>query len=200
MQWNVWISIHALRVEGDGVSGFFMMSTLRFLSTPSGWRATFDDLLLPDDIEFLSTPSGWRATLPYTVRPHRGAEFLSTPSGWRATKRAFWTLARRLFLSTPSGWRATRSVGVPRHEFSISIHALRVEGDRPNVQHVHHEYISIHALRVEGGFSVIVGRFVRINFYPRPPGGGRRMIPFPFLVTGVFLSTPSGWRATRYDF
>ena len=59
---------------------------------------------------------------------------------------------KRVFLSTPSGWRATRrSVRVPRDEFSISIHALRVEGDI--LLHYYTReiaYISIHALRVEG--------------------------------------------------
>ena len=35
------------------------------------------------------------------------------------------------------------------------------------------------------------------DFYPRPPGGGR---PGTFTfdwAQGLFLSTPSGWRATR---
>ena len=34
------ISIHALRVEGDRSSGINEMGEGRFLSTPSGWRAT----------------------------------------------------------------------------------------------------------------------------------------------------------------
>ena len=33
---------------------------------------------------FLSTPSGWRATF-FFYHPGRGFLFLSTPSGWRAT-------------------------------------------------------------------------------------------------------------------
>ena len=79
----------------------------------------------------------------------------------------------------------------------ISIHALRVEGDNlqnpPNHQH---RAISIHALRVEGDFRKfrnllspvaflstpsgwratfvpIQIHSVRMDFYPRPPGGGR---------------------------
>ena len=58
--------------------------------------------------------------------------------------------------------------------------------------------ISIHALRVEGDVaSGSAGRSYVSNFYPRPPGGGR---PPSFVVIcnlgKLFLSTPSGWRAT----
>ena len=35
------ISIHALRVEGDRNGGDAYFSEMTFLSTPSGWRATF---------------------------------------------------------------------------------------------------------------------------------------------------------------
>ena len=34
------ISIHALRVEGDSSVQLYLASLRRFLSTPSGWRAT----------------------------------------------------------------------------------------------------------------------------------------------------------------
>ena len=36
------------------------------------------------------------------------------------------------------------------------------------------------------------------DFYPRPPGGGRRG-NFHGLYIEIFLSTPSGWRATTYN-
>ena len=35
-----------------------------------------------------------------------------------------------------------------------------------------------------------------VNFYPRPPGGGRPLLFCPYLDNRIFLSTPSGWRAT----
>ena len=35
-----WISIHALRVEGDPARTDTVYGRKRFLSTPSGWRAT----------------------------------------------------------------------------------------------------------------------------------------------------------------
>ena len=103
----------------------------------------------------------------------------------------------------------------------ISIHALRVEGDRLlPVARENAFDISIHALRVEGDMSMpavaskiacnfyprppgggrpTTGRFPtepRWNFYPRPPGGGRHRIRQDTETVRVFLSTPSGWRAT----
>ena len=103
---------------------------------------------------------------------------------------------------------------------SISIHALREEGDLhfpPVVFEV--VLISIHALREEGDVasssSTSVsksflstpsarratgchdrGQFSLRYFYPRPPRGGR-LPPVPdTLVAGQFLSTPSARRAT----
>ena len=55
----------------------------------------------------------------------------------------------------------------------ISIHALRVEGDTNEVRKSTNNTISIHALRVEGDVQIVVGVAVDLNFYPRPPGGGR---------------------------
>ena len=56
-----------------------------------------------------------------------------------------------LFLSTPSGWRATVAGDSILRVISISIHALRVEGDLVKISDFLYEHlISIHALRVEG--------------------------------------------------
>ena len=57
--------------------------------------------------------------------------------------------------------------------------------------------ISIHALRVEGDSSNFSSRLVCKDFYPRPPGGGRRENAFHKVDHTLFLSTPSGWRATN---
>ena len=87
---------------------------------------------------------------------------------------------------------AEASTGKP-----ISIHALRVEGDfdlrEPTAAP---EIISIHALRVEGDGLIVPKRPVKLNFYPRPPGGGRPFSSVFSLSITPFLSTPSGWRAT----
>ena len=81
--------------------------------------------------KFLSTPSGWRATGIINLIFMRPPQFLSTPSGWRATgRRIDLRKPRRAFLSTPSGWRATRDDYIYRCIVGISIHALRVEGDQ----------------------------------------------------------------------
>ena len=80
----------------------------------------------------------------------------------------------------------------------ISIHALRVEGDGGlHSVVVLTEWISIHALRVEGDRHPLTRFRDRWHFYPRPPGGGRPRGNFHGLYIEIFLSTPSGWRATR---
>ena len=173
-----YISIHALRVEGD----------LRRQLITDYWpisihalRVEGDELLVSSAAftgEFLSTPSGWRATSTGRCRRRRRSGFLSTPSGWRATVL-----------------RHVCRVNVAR----ISIHALRVEGDRVRrlfckhhrdfyprppgggrpklgVSFTVHRPISIHALRVEGDVEPNAKEFPAVSdFYPRPPGGGRRV-------------------------
>ena len=60
--------------------------------------------------------------------------------------------------------------------YPISIHALRVEGDVYLDENVTGNLISIHALRVEGDKRQQGFNPNETHFYPRPPGGGRRMI------------------------
>ena len=55
-----------------------------------------------------------------------------------------------LFLSTPSARRATIAAMGQQSERTISIHALREEGDVRAVAHQPCDKISIHALREEG--------------------------------------------------
>ena len=56
----------------------------------------------------------------------------------------------------------------------ISIHALRVEGDSSALSiRAEDLRISIHALRVEGDKVIGSAVLSTLNFYPRPPGGGR---------------------------
>ena len=56
--------------------------------------------------------------------------------------------------------------------------------------------ISIHALRVEGDRSARFSCAAHLHFYPRPPGGGRHVMLKTSHSAVKFLSTPSGWRAT----
>ena len=111
---------------------------------------------------------------------------------------------------------------LPTPPGSISIHALREEGDgygnvlsisrsgflstpsarraTPDVKFLLENVImiSIHALREEGDGNrpgvIALGQY----FYPRPPRGGR---PFTLILpvsVSVFLSTPSARRATGF--
>ena len=79
------------------------------------------------------------------------SKFLSTPSARRATTVRNVEGPDLGFLSTPSARRATRGNHDPSGADSISIHALREEGDDRRYHN---------------------GRNFQ-NFYPRPPRGGR---------------------------
>ena len=110
-----------------------------------------------------------------------------------------------IFLSTPSGWRATTRRPQIKHSYTISIHALRVEGDSMDfpakyialmisihalrvegdnftcISTFQDKKISIHALRVEGDVAESIAMRYPKNFYPRPPGGGRQQKRTKFL-------------------
>ena len=84
-------------------------------------------------------------------------------------------LAEKQFLSTPSARRATDNINRVYDELLISIHALREEGDPVQC----HFYTSL------------------LDFYPRPPRGGRHNHRQGIAEYRKFLSTPSARRATR---
>ena len=66
----------------------------------------------------------------YLTQTGKVVRFLSTPSARRAT-RLVWSTSKndRVFLSTPSARRATHRDRLLKVFISISIHALREEGD-----------------------------------------------------------------------
>ena len=80
-------------------------------------------------LKFLSTPSGWRATITFWSALAVAADFYPRPPG--GGRLGFHRDVRKAieFLSTPSGWRATYAAYLYRRRREISIHALRVEGD-----------------------------------------------------------------------
>ena len=103
--------------------------------------------------------------------------------------------------------------------FDISIHALREEGDpsalplitelrkflsTPSARRATcwppppclRPVISIHALREEGDKTIASFRRNVLDFYPRPPRGGRHGRAGGVLLLDLFLSTPSARRAT----
>ena len=146
-----------------------------FLSTPSARRATPAFAILPSLSLFLSTPSARRATsyrkssnsTPFNFypRPPRGGRpfipciknnlrkyfYPRPPRGGRRTPMES-TTQTFAFLSTPSARRATNDYGGRGINSDISIHALREEGD----------------------FQPLLIFPPKINFYPRPPRGGRQ--------------------------
>ena len=152
-----------------------LQQSVRFLSTPSGWRATRLPLLFIIRAEFLSTPSGWRATTVTTDREERQAYFYPRPpGGGRHGYIQLYARAHR-FLSTPSGWRATAWYCPTCRAERISIHALRVEGDFDLREPTAAPEIF---LSTPSGWraTLISGSQPppRRYFYPRPPGGGRQ--------------------------
>ncbi len=106
-------------------------------------------------------------------------------------------MADSLFLSTPSARRATHQTGGRLCSKSISIHALREEGDRPSGLPL---LLSVRFLstssarRATRPFPPSDG--TPWHFYPRPPRGGRRFAHACRPLFGGFLSTPSARRAT----
>ena len=147
----------------------------RFLSTPSARRATPRPQKWPWYKKFLSTPSARRATPNLQHLSIGFFEFLSTPSARRATRccHPSGLLLRHFYPRPPRGGRPD----VVIHQAYccvISIHALREEGDslRPSDRRGAPD-ISIHALREEGDIASGDRSTAHINFYPRPPRGGR---------------------------
>ena len=126
------------------------------------------------------------------------ALFLSTPSGWRATRTCYGSYHKRLdFYPRPPGGGRPAIVRSPIPDFPISIHALRVEGDSKLRKTVYQHDVFLSTPSGWRATRTCYGSYhKRLDFYPRPPGGGR---PLPYRFERricEFLSTPSGWRAT----
>ena len=103
-----WISIHALREEGDLISFTILICSMKFLSTPSARRATLFTVAVAAGRDlFLSTPSARRATYDTFVHVDVREDFYPRP---------------------PRGGRPPPSFS-PVVSRVISIHALREEGD-----------------------------------------------------------------------
>ena len=174
------ISIHALREEGDPQDHDHNQRRRHFYPRPprGGRRSKYRMCRQLDS--FLSTPSARRATGNWPVRRTQQRKFLSTPSARRATPGP----ARR-----SAGW-------------TISIHALREEGDLAALlcHHLDAGFLSTPSARratyiddddvVRGSFlstpsarratvHPVRTNLRRQNFYPRPPRGGRHANPQP---------------------
>ena len=214
-----WISIHALREEGDVKHTASSEVENIFLSTPSARRATFGGVMVIATI--IISIHALREegdvhdvifalhTFYFYPRPPRGGR----PAFTRAAASEI------LFLSTPSARRATPPFHLYNIAYCISIHALREEGDATGDYLTLKAEISIHALREEGDVVGFHQPFQAADFYPRPPRGGRPSHRQPLMAPSsyfyprpprggrlasricsstatVFLSTPSARRAT----
>ena len=110
------------------------------------------------DPKFLSTPSARRATAWCAGAVVRRNFYPRPPRGGRRSHYAQIESGDK-FLSTPSARRATDSFTPELVYETISIHALREEGDRVHHLRGHDRVpISIHALREEGDVQRVVNR------------------------------------------
>ena len=148
------ISIHSLRMEGDIVRNAGAVKR----------RISIHSLRMEGDAKRLCSCSNSTA-------------FQSTPSAWRETRicgAAEWN-QRHFNPLPPHGGRHIAEVQKTLPS-AISIHSLRMEGDR------------VHHLRIQRAK----------NFNPLPPHGGRRLSLFSRRKNMKFQSTPSAWRETRW--
>ena len=176
------ISIHALREEGDPQPTTVGIACLNFYPRPPrGGR--------------LQLTNGKRAAIPISIHalreegdvsvPVRYSSFLNfyprPPRGGRrlcASEIQFFFE----FLSTPSAGRATLSCGGVISAGEISIHALREEGDLSGGAYTTHR-LNFYPRPPRGGRRGRSNKPQKNNdFYPRPPRGGRRLCPRPCVV------------------
>ena len=219
---QVWtISIHALRGEGDKVKAAFRISSfisIHALRGEGDWLRPLLKLALIISIHALrgegDAAKVYTESLTKNFNPR-------PPWGGRQRHKLFCSLCRNfnprppwggrlllallaellpLFQSTPSVGRATTMFRKSLRKPSISIHALRGEGDE----------VSFHFERMSLKFQSTpsVGRAtikwqqrksLHLYFNPRPPWGGRlhwNLMSFYYLR---FQSTPSVGRATGAD-
>ena len=135
-----------------------------------------------------------------TIRPQKPATigFQSTPSVGRATTtKILGNVYYANFNPRPPWGGRHRTSDNGQRRRSISIHALRGEGD------AFERYVENFATIFQSTPSVgratpkpLLPRAVVWNFNPRPPWGGRRRLPRRAKTARPFQSTPSVGRAT----
>ena len=123
---------------------------------------------------FLSTPSARRATRynRWTKRLHNHF-YPRPPRGGRRDRHSKFKSITR-FLSTPSARRATSAEAAANRAWQISIHALREEGDN-SFQCSQSSRLDFYPRPPRGGRPYVAGYVTKktYDFYPRPPRGGR---------------------------
>ena len=170
------ISIHTLRVEGDGTVHRRVETEFYFYPRPPGGGRQLEDCRKHLVDYFYPRPPGGGRLHTHCSRKYRVRHFYPRPPGGGRLKLVEYNVI----------------------DVTISIHALRVEGDKVSNTIGSDPSISIHALRVEGDNHRLadledIERFLStpsgwratrkirclsfgmIYFYPRPPGGGRQV-------------------------
>ena len=124
------ISIHSLRMEGDEKNPLSTSTTIAFQSTPSAWRETDLTMQISIILAFQSTPSAWRETCDWFRRSSCCFNFNPLPPHGGRLQEIVNVFSVHLFQSTPSAWRETDCRCPLDSRRFISIHSLRMEGDR----------------------------------------------------------------------
>ena len=169
------ISIHALREEGDADQEAMKLLQTKFLSTPSARRATSPRNRCRRRVNRISIHTlREEGDLRCAESAEAQTDFYPRPP--RGGRRGFTPVPHQsgLFLSTPSARRATCAIAAPKDRHSISIHALREEGDK----------LALGAADVSD------------KFLSTPSARRATYVDGEDILAEVFLSTPSARRAT----
>ena len=147
------ISIHALRVEGDRGAEQSDADGEYFYPRPPGGGRRLPMRVLQGLLYFYPRPPGGGRHESFTAIPNEQNDFYPRPPGGGRPQLV------------PESWQ----------QEAISIHALRVEGDRGSQGRRGRK---AEFLSTPSGWRATFGRVADTcagsNFYPRPPGGGRR--------------------------
>ena len=175
----LWISIHALREEGDRCSPM--------IATRGGKP-------------FLSTPSARRATEQRYVQNVEGCISIHALREEGDCRVPIMGTAKKNFYPRPprGGRRCQAAARVTI--LWISIHALREEGDRCSPMIATRggkPFLSTPSARRATREWQENMSSTAYHFYPRPPRGGRPFSFPPAPTVEAFLSTPSARRATQ---
>ena len=207
------ISIHSLRVEGDGcdddeedadndfnplppcggrrrrLQGLLSLQYFNPLPPCGGRRhkvMIFDGNQDKISIHSLRVEGDGILRNPNSV----SVQFQSTPSVWRETAGTGKENRFTTFQSTPSVWRETYYASHPEQFDLISIHSLRVEGDpQQHLPEKHFWYFN--PLPPCGGRLRTAPTTTNFwNFNPLPPCGGRRSTLVPPSTAIYFNPLP----------
>ena len=206
-------------MEGDAAGVKRTRNILIFQSTPSVWRETVIWEMQRKRRKYFNPlpPCGGRHVIApnshlvqyFNPRPPCGGRrhgsqgrdgrlytFQSTPSVWRETGHGQQDCRPYPISIHSLRVEGDRRILTMQEEGAISIHSLRVEGDKYRLTVSGGGKISIHSLRVEGDASAQQQRCTRALFQSTPSVWRETNILQLAITHIVFQSTPSVWRET----